>query len=349
MTWHIDIPSRNIVRIFGFVTAIIALLIFAYFALEALGVLIVAAFLAMATHKPVTFLAKYVPVGGRKLAALGVFMVIAVIAGLIVYLIIPLITEQGQELIAKIPAHIESLRSGETVISRWLLEFNVFSYLETFLTGVFQGIVHSAQTTVDILKIIIKNAIAIFFAILIGFALVVEGPQKLDAIDSLLSPGTRKHVRTLRNRMFHAVTGFVNGQLIITTISATATFILLTILGVPAPLSLAAVVWLTGLIPLIGNTLGAIVVILVTLSQSMTIALFFVIFYIIYQQIENNVLSPIIQARTVHLTPLTVLISAFVGVTIAGFLGALLAVPIGASVRAVVEYYFEQRGSPAKP
>lgn len=349
MKWYVDVPTRNIIRIFGIVTGLLAVFALAYWALEALSILVVAAFLAIATHKPVSCVARYLPFGGRKLAAIGVFALIAVVAGFIVYLVIPLITQQGREIVAQIPTYIDSLRSGETLISQWLLRVDAFTHMETVLTGVFQGVVHSAEATIDLLGVIIKNVLAIFFTVLIGFALVVEGPQKIRTLDSCLSPDMRGHVEVMRYRVFQAVTGFVNGQLIITTISATLTFILLSLLGIQSPLSLAAVIWLTGLIPLIGNTMGAIIVIAIAFSQSLVIALFLIAYYVVYQQIENNVFEPIIQSRTVHLTPLTVLISAIIGVTIAGFAGALLAIPAGASIRVLIQYYFEQRGSPAQP
>lgn len=344
MTWYIDVSNRNIVRAFAVITGVLFIFLLGYIAREALSIFIAATFLAIATHKPVSWVATYSPVGGRKTAATAVFLLVAVVVGFVVYTVIPLLVEQGRIIVTHVPDYVASLRGGETLISQWLLEYDAFTRLETLLTGVFEGIVRSAEVTVDIVQALIRNAIGILFTILIGFALVVEGPGMMQGIDSLLAPDTRHYFQALRRRMFDGVAGFVNGQLIITTIGATATFILLTFLNVPAPLSLAAVVWLTGLIPLIGNSLGAIVVIIVTLSQSITVALFFIVFYVIYQQIENNILNPIIQAYTVDLTPLTVIISALIGVTLGGFVGALLAIPAGASIRAMAQYYFEHRG-----
>lgn len=343
MTWYIDVPARNVLRTFGLVFSVAVLFMIAYAAREAIAVLASAGFLAIATHRPVTYLAAHTPHIGRKIAATAVFLCIGVVVVFIIYLVMPLLTTQGQQLLSQLPGYIDSLRSGDTLLSQWLLQLDAFSHAEALLTSVFQSIVDSAEVTVSVAGAIIRNMFGIFFTVLIGFALVVEGPQKITAAELLLSPEARRHSRALRDRVLHAVTGFVNGRLIITTIAASLSFVLLSIFNVPAPLSLAAVIWFTGLIPLVGNTLGAVIVILVALSQSLFIALFLLGYYVVYQQIENSVFDPIVQSRTVHLTPLTVLISGIIGVMISGFLGALLAIPIGASMWAMAEYYLSQR------
>ncbi|PSO44654.1 hypothetical protein BRC21_01105 [Candidatus Saccharibacteria bacterium SW_7_54_9] len=345
MQWFIDVPTGRVVRVLGLALGVVILTVLAWAARDALSVLVIAGFIAMATHRPVSFLASSLPLGGRKLAAALVFLGLGAVATLITYLIIPLIITQGQELIARIPAYIESLRSGDSLIGQWLLRFDAFTRAESLLVNVFQTIVDSAEITISILGAIIRNAIGMLFVVLIGFALVVEGPQRIDSAERLLPIQPRRHFRELRDRVFGAVTGFVNGRLIITTIAAVLTYILLAGLHMPAPLSLAAVIWLTGLIPLIGNTLGAAVVLLVALSQGLFITVILLVYYVCYQQIENNVFDPIIQSRTVHLTPLTVLVSGLVGLMISGFLGALLAVPVGASIRATGDYYFQHRRS----
>lgn len=342
MTLTLDLSSKSIARVFYIATAVVLLMGIMYAAIEVIGVLAIAVFLAVATNAPVTYLNHKLPFFGRKVAALIVFAAIGAVISLIVYLIIPLIVEQGQELIFRLPGYIESLRSGDTALSLWLLEINFFEHLEAFLVSVFEGIVNSAGTTTEFIMSIMNNVINILFTVVIGFAFVVEAPSRIDSMDSFLPEKMKEPISILRGRMYEVISGFVHGQLIITTLAASFTFILLTILGVPSPFSLAAVIWLTGLIPMVGNTLGAIVVIAVALSQSLGVALFLTGYYIIYQQVENNVFEPLIQAKSTHLTPLVVLASVVIGVHIGGFVGAVLAIPAGACVLVAVEYIFEK-------
>lgn len=341
MTLNLDISSKSIRRVLYVATAAAVLLGLMYLTRGIVGVLAVATFLAIATNAPVTYLDGKMPLFGRKVAAFMVFAAIGAVVGLVIYLIVPLIVVQGQEMIFRLPGYIESMRSGETTLSQWLLDINFFQHMESILISIFQTIVNSAGTTTEFVMTIMNNVINILFTIVIGFALVVEAPDRMASFDSFLPEKTKKHVFTLRERMYEVISGFVHGQLIITTLASGFTFILLTILGVPSPFSLAAVIWLTGLIPLVGNTLGAIVVIAVALSQSLGVALFLTGYYIIYQQVENNVFEPLIQAKRTHLTPLIVLVSAVIGVHIGGFLGALLAIPIGACALVAIEYAFE--------
>ena len=127
--------------------------------------------------------------------------------------------------------------------------------------------------------------------------------------------------------------------------SARATLrLLLLILGVPYALPLAVVVFLLDLVPLVGATLGAILVGIVTLFSDFPIdTIVWTIYAIVYQQVENNVIQPRIQARAVQLDPLIVLISVLFGSTLFGVLGALLAIPVAASIQITIREYVTLR------
>src|SRR6201999_3172922 len=117
------------------------------------------------------------------------------------------------------------------------------------------------------------------------------------------------------------VSGYMFGNLLISVIAGGATYILLKILGVPYPEALALWVAFTDLIPLV----GAIATVGLAFLHGVVAGVVALIFYIAYQQFENHVLQVTIMSRTVNVSPLTVLVSVLVGVELAGFLGALLA------------------------
>lgn len=343
MQLQLNISNRTIIRLLTFVIASILVVLMLIHALEAVGVLLVAGFLALAVHAPVRRIAPYLPLQSRFVAAIIVFVLIAGVVGAVINLLIPLILVQGQQLIEKLPALIGAITNSETVLGAWVQELRLLEYVETAAVSALQGVVISAEATINLAIAVLNNLINLLLMIMIAFFLAVDGPRLVHATEAVLPPRWRKHMHALGRHLYHAVSGFVHGQLLITTIAASITFMLLSILGVPSPLSLAAFIWITGLIPLIGNTLGAIVVIAVALTQSLLIAIGLTIYYIIYQQVENNVLEPIVQARTTHLTPLIVLLSALIGLHLGGFVGALLAIPAGACVRATVAYIFSNQ------
>ena len=131
------------------------------------------------------------------------------------------------------------------------------------------------------------------------------------------------------DRMAVAVSGYVGGALAQATIAGVASFTVLTILGVPAPLALAVLIAILDLIPLVGATVGAFLVALVTLFNDFpTVTIIWVIFAIVYQQFENYVVQPRIQRRAVQLDPFVIVVAALFGGTLLGIVGALLAIPV---------------------
>ena len=126
------------------------------------------------------------------------------------------------------------------------------------------------------------------------------------------------------------------GNFIISAIAGAAAFICLVALGVPSPVVLALWVAFADLIPLVGATLGAAVCAIAAYLHSPTAGIITVIFFVVYQQIENGVLYPWIMARRVHVNPLVILLSVLLAVEVFGMLGALLAVPVSGAIQVVV-------------
>ncbi len=96
-------------------------------------------------------------------------------------------------------------------------------------------------------------------------------------------------------------------------------------------------VFLTGLIPLIGATIGAVVVAVVGLADSLTVAIIVGVFFVVYQQVENYLIAPRIMSRSVNVAPMVTIISALIGGTLLGFIGALMAIPVAASIKLITQ------------
>jgi predicted PurR-regulated permease PerM len=145
------------------------------------------------------------------------------------------------------------------------------------------------------------------------------------------------------------VSGYVFGNLLISVIAGTATWVMLSLLGVPYAGVLGLWVGFTDLIPLVGATVGAIPTIAFAFLHSVPAGVIATIFFILYQQFENHVLQVTIMSRTVKVNPLGVLVSVLVGVELFGLFGALLAIPGAGVIQVVVRDLYDNRRGSLKP
>lgn len=170
----------------------------------------------------------------------------------------------------------------------------------------------------------------------------------MERITSLLPPGKREHRRKLARKMYRVVVSYVNGQAIIAalggTFAAVALYIFSQIFNAPVnAIALGGIVGLFALLPLIGTTIGAVIVVLASLLVSAPLAIAAAIYFIVYQQIENVTIQPYIQSKSNNLTPLTVFASALLGVGFGGLLGAIIAIPTAGCIKILVEDHYADR------
>jgi len=142
-------------------------------------------------------------------------------------------------------------------------------------------------------------------------------------------------VRQAASEAAKAISGYMIGNLLISMIAGITAFACLAILGVPSPIVLALWVAFADLIPLVGATIGAAVCVLAAFLHSPTAGIVAAIFFVIYQQIENSIIYPVLMSRQVRVSPLGVLLSVLVAVELFGLTGALLAVPVSGALQVV--------------
>ena len=200
----------------------------------------------------------------------------------------------------------------------------------------------------------VANGLAALLTILVlTILMLLRGPDIqegfLNLIDVPNAPRRRERVRRVAGDCARAVTGYMAGNLLISVIAGTATYVFLLVAGVPFREVLALWVAFADLIPLIGATLGAVPVVAVAFLHSVWSGVVTLIFFIAYQQFENHVLQVTVMSRTVDLNPLTVLISVLFGVELFGLLGALLAIPIAGVIQVIVRDIYDERQGRLKP
>jgi predicted PurR-regulated permease PerM len=183
--------------------------------------------------------------------------------------------------------------------------------------------------------------------------MLLEGPRWVEIGLGLVPERVRPRWRRAGQGIYRTVGGYITGNLLISLIAGLATMAVLLGLGVPYAVPLGILVALLDLIPLAGATIAAIIVSLVALTEGVITMVIVIAFFVVYQQLENHLLQPVIYGRTVRLSPLAVLIAVLVGAELFGILGALAAIPVAGSVQIVVrevrEHRAERRGEAAEP
>jgi predicted PurR-regulated permease PerM len=158
-----------------------------------------------------------------------------------------------------------------------------------------------------------------------------------------MRPESQARWRSVGNDIYRTVGGYVTGNLLISLIAGVSTSIVLAVLGVPYWVALGLIVGILDLIPLAGATIAGIIISTVAFLHSIPAGIIVVVFFIVYQQIENHVLQPIVYGRTVQLSPLAVLISVLIGAELAGVLGALAAIPVAGTLQVLLLDYLRHR------
>ena len=177
-----------------------------------------------------------------------------------------------------------------------------------------------------------------------------SGRQWTEQIIRSRPPEQRERLRRSLDNIASAVSGYVAGALAIAFIAGTATFIVLTILGVPFAGPLAVMAGFASLIPLVGATIAAVLIGIVTaFSDFPTDTIIWTVWAIAYQQIENNLIQPQIQKRTVNVQPLITIFAVLCGGTLLGVVGAIAAIPIAASIQILLREYVDMRTLSMRP
>lgn len=312
----------------------------------------IAVFLALALNPPVSYIAAKLPSRSRVGAtALAYLLVVTMIGGLL-FLVAPPVVEQSSKFASSVPGIIDTVSSQRHFIDDFVQRYGLEDQLNASIENAKQQASDFASNIgkllVDGATSLFNGALSMFLILVLTFLLLIEGPLWLEKIWGLYQdPKLLKRHRNLVYKMYRVVVGYVNGQMLVALIAAACTLIVVLLLSfvfdLPANLALpmAAIIFLTGLMPMVGATIGATLVTLVLLLNNMTAAIIFLIYFIVYQQIENNFISPAIQSKKVELSALAVIISILIGVSLFGILGGIVSIPIAGCLRVLLLDYLD--------
>ena len=336
--------GRAILRAVLIVVSVVAVLYVGYLLRQPLSWILIAAFIAVAASGPVNFLARRIK---RGLAIAIVYLGIVLIPIAIGAVFIPPLVTQGAELVAAAPQYAqdvnEFVQSNETLAN---LEerYDLTGRLQDFASELPSRIGDAATALRDFGAGVFSSVFAAVTILILSIFMVGGGPRWTRVLIERQPPERARHLQNALTRVADAIGNYVGGAFVQATIAGITTFIVLLILGVPAPATLAVLIALLDLIPLVGATLGAFVVGIVTLFVNFpTATIVWVVWAIVYQQLENSLIQPQIQRRAVRLEPFVVLVAVLFGSTLFGVIGALLAIPAAASLQIAVKELWRYR------
>jgi predicted PurR-regulated permease PerM len=341
---------RNIVRIVLVVVCVTIVLYLLWLLRKPISWLLIATFLAVALSPPVNALNRHMR---RGFAIAITYLGLLLVPILLIALIVPPLITEANDFADNVPRYSRDVTRYVQENER-LREINQDYDITTKLeeeAGKLPSRLGGAAGTLRDIGFGIVNSLFAGLTILVMTAFLLgSGRQWTDSFIDSRPPEQRDRLRRARDNMASAVGGYVAGALTIALIAGIATYIVLLILGVPFRGPLAVIAGLFSLIPLVGATIAAVLIGVVTLFEDFpTTTIIWVIWAILYQQLENHVIQPQIQKRTVNVHPFITIVAVLFGATLFGIMGALVAIPVAASIQILLREYVDLRTLSIKP
>jgi predicted PurR-regulated permease PerM len=347
----IRFPVRTILAVLGIVLAAWALLQVLFITRQVLTWILVALFFAIALSPAVDWLQEH-GIRRRGYAVALTSLSVAGVITLLGWLVIPPLVEQVNEFASKVPDYIDDLTKGRGRFGFLETKYHITDRIrEAVEEGGASKVFGLSGTAISITKSVLTMVAAVITIIALTYFMLLEGPTWLDRFYSLFSDKTATRLRGIFGNIGTVVGGYVTGNLLISVVAGVSSGVVLWIMDVPYALALGLLVAILDLVPLVGATIAAIVVTTVAFvsTDSVWSGIVVLLFFVVYQQIKNHLLQPLVYGRTVQLSPLIVLIAVLIGASLAGVLGALGAIPIAGALQVLVLDWLAHRKGGGDP
>lgn len=353
MKVRIEIDTSTFVRfwlvVIGFGFAILAL----YSARTALIIIGVAFFLALALNGPVSKLARYLPGKSRVLSTALAFVVVVGVLASVLFLVVPPIIQQTAKVLEHAPETVRSVseqwKGLGNLINKYHLQPQIDQAIESVQADAGRWATGFGKNFLSGVGSVFSTMLSGTLMLVLTFLMLVEGPTWMRRFSSLYHDIDRRdaHMRLI-GRMHSVVSNYVTGQITISAIdglcAGVAVFLISLIFpNIPASLAMVAIAtcFTLSLIPMFGATIAGVLVTILLALNNVPGAIAFAVYFLIYQQVENNVISPTVQSRSIDLSPLAILIAVTVGLYVFGIVGGIISIPIAGCVKILVEEYLE--------
>jgi len=327
---------------FGFLATVGALTAFVLLralagASQVFVLILVALFLATGLNPAVEAIRRRGTSRGTAVAI--IFIAVLAFVGLFIALVVPPLVNQTTHLIEAAPSLLQDLKSNPTISEL----NNQYAFIDTIqkklesVTSDGTLIISAFGGVIGVGKTVLSGTFTALTILILTLYFITSLPEATAITLKLVPASRRPRVALLVDAVIARVGAFVGSQILISFLASIFIMALSLILGLPSPIAIGIIVFICGLVPLIGHFLGCGVVTLIAATQSVTIGAIAFISYVVYVQIENYLVTPKIMKRTLALPGAVTIISALIGTSLLGLVGGLLAVPVAASAILILE------------
>lgn len=347
-TISITTDVATILKIIGSVILAVIGLAIIKKAAPVLVLIFIAFFLALALNPAVSYIARKLKSQSRVRATGIAYIAVLTLIISFLSLVIPPLVKQTVDFVEEVPGSIQNAKNEGSSLGNFINTYNLEKQVDQISSDFSSRFSNVSEPALSAASTLVFAMASIVIVLVLTFMMLVEGPKWLERFWATLPKEKREDRKQTAYRMYKVVTNYVNAQFLVAFIGANfalvALFILSNIFNVSVNvIALAGIVGLFSLMPMIGATIAAVIVVLATLLVSVPLALAMGIYFVIYQQIENVTIQPYIQARNNNLTPLLVFAAALIGASVGGILGALVAIPTIGCIRILVEDHYHKR------
>ena len=335
---------RTILSLLATIIAVAIVLEVIWIARHVLVWVLISLFLALALNPAVEWFQRHGIKRRGWAAAVTYLLTLGFFVG-IGFTFVPTLVDQVNDFVHKLPDYVHDVTHGKGRLGFLETKYHLQEKVRHAVkTGGATRVLGLSGVAISIAKGVITIVVATLTIAFMTFFMLLEGPAWVERFYGLLPERSRPRWRQVGYDIYRTVGGYVTGNLLISLVAGTLTTIVLLVMGVPYAVALGLIVAILDLIPLAGATIAAILIGIVAFLHSLVAGIVVVIFFIVYQQVENHLLQPVIYGRTVQLSPLAVLISVLVGAELAGILGALAAIPVAGSIQVLLLDWRRHRG-----
>jgi predicted PurR-regulated permease PerM len=297
---------------------------------------VVALFLALALDPLVRVIERRTPLGrGLSITAAYVLVIIVIVA--VGWTFVPRLVDEVNGFVQALPHYVDQLTHGRGRLGFLERKYHVVEKVRQQVNnGGASRVLGLSGAAISVTKGVITIIAAAVTIVFLTFFMLLEGGDWVERCFSLFPEQSRPRWRRVGHDIYRTIGGYVTGNIVISLIAGASITVVLLIMGVPYAVALGLIVAVLDLIPLAGATVAGVIVTVVAFLHGVPAGVVVLVFFIVYQQLENHFLQPVIYGRTVQLSPLAVLVSVLVGAELAGILGALAAIPVAGTIQVIL-------------
>lgn len=275
----------------------------------------------------------------RTSAVAIIFTSVIIFVVFFALVVVPPVVSQGTQLINKAPQLLTDLTNNST-INKLNDQYGIIDTLQTKLKSVTSNgtlLISAFGGVIGVGKSVLSGFFSFLTVLVLTLYFITSLPQAVNLGLSLVPASRRERVGRLTEAIIGRVGSFVGSQIIIAMMASIFVLILSVLLGLPSPIAIAMIVFVCGLIPLVGHFIGSSIVTIIALTQSVLLGVVALVAYVVYVQIENYVVTPRIMKKTMSVPGAVTIIAALIGSSLLGLVGGLLAVPVAAAVILILD------------